>query len=62
MARGTAAAGLPPLDAVAFVDDNILDFPGLSQAIRKQGDDAFAPFGARCFLRPNPMYGGWERN
>jgi 5'-nucleotidase (lipoprotein e(P4) family) len=62
VARGTTPAGLPPLDVVAFVGDNILDFPGLSQQIRKQGDDAFALFGVRYFLLPNPMYGSWERN
>jgi 5'-nucleotidase (lipoprotein e(P4) family) len=62
VARGTTPAGLPPLDVVAFVGDNILDFPGQSQAIRKQGDDAFALFGVRYFLVPNPMYGSWERN
>jgi 5'-nucleotidase (lipoprotein e(P4) family) len=62
VARGTSPAGLPPLDVVAFVGDNILDFPGLSQAVREQGDDAFAPFGVRYFLVPNPMYGSWERN
>jgi predicted secreted acid phosphatase len=47
---------------VAFVGDNIQDFPSLSQAIRKQGDDAFADFGVRFFALPNPMYGSWERN
>lgn len=62
VARGTTPAGLPPLEIVAFVGDNILDFPGLSQGIRRQGDDAFAPFGVRYFLLPNPMYGSWERN
>jgi len=62
VARGTTPAGLPPLDVVAVVGDNIQDFPGLSQAIRKEGDDAFAPFGARFFVLPNPMYGSWERN
>ena len=62
VARGTTPAGLPPLDVVAVVGDNIQDFPGLSQAIRKQGDNAFAPFGARFFVLPNPMYGSWEPN
>jgi 5'-nucleotidase (lipoprotein e(P4) family) len=60
--RGTTPAGLPPLDVVAFVGDNILDFPGQSQEIRKRGDEAFAPFGVRFFLLPNPMYGSWEGN
>ena len=62
VARGTTPVGLPPLDIVAVVGDNIQDFPGQSQAIRKQGDEAFAPFGARFFVLPNPMYGSWERN
>lgn len=62
IARGTTPAGLPPLDVVAVVGDNILDFPGQSQVIRKQGDEAFAGFGARFFVLPNPMYGSWERN
>jgi len=62
VARGTTLAGLPPLDVVAVVGDNIQDFPGQSQAIRKEGDEAFAPFGARFFVLPNPMYGSWERN
>ena len=61
VANGTAREGLPPLDVVAFVGDNILDFPGQSQEVRKQGDSAFAPFGVRYFLLPNPMYGSWER-
>jgi 5'-nucleotidase (lipoprotein e(P4) family) len=59
---GTTRVGLPPLDVVAFVGDNIQDFPGLSQETRKQGDDALAPFGVRYFLLPNPMYGSWEGN
>jgi 5'-nucleotidase (lipoprotein e(P4) family) len=62
VARGTTPAGLPPLDVVAFVGDNILDFPGQGQEIRKRGDEAFAPFGVRFFLLPNPMYGSWEGN
>ena len=58
--RGTTPAGLPPLHVVAFLGDNILDFPGLSQAIAKEGDAAFAAFGGRFFLLPNPMYGSWQ--
>jgi 5'-nucleotidase (lipoprotein e(P4) family) len=60
--RGTTPAGLPPLEVVAFVGDNVLDFPGQSQAIRTQGDDAFEAFGVRFFVLPNPMYGSWEKN
>jgi 5'-nucleotidase (lipoprotein e(P4) family) len=62
VARGTTPAGLPPLEVVAFVGDNIQDFPAQSQAIRERGDEAFSEFGARFFALPNPMYGSWERN
>jgi 5'-nucleotidase (lipoprotein e(P4) family) len=61
VAKGTTPAGLPPFEIVAFVGDNVNDFPGQSQAIRELGDDAFAPFGARFFVLPNPMYGSWEK-
>ena len=61
VARGTTPAGLPPLDVVAFLGDNVRDFPGQSQAIRAQGDEAFASFGVRYFVLPNPMYGSWEQ-
>jgi 5'-nucleotidase (lipoprotein e(P4) family) len=62
VARGTTPAGLPPLEVVAFVGDNIQDFPGQGQALREKSDEAFAPFGARFFVLPNPMYGSWEKN
>lgn len=62
VARGTTPAALPPLDVIAFVGDNVRDFPGLGQSVREQPDAAFAPFGDRYFLLPNPMYGSWERN
>jgi 5'-nucleotidase (lipoprotein e(P4) family) len=61
VARGTTPAGLPPLEIVAFLGDNMQDFPGLSQAIAKQGDQAFADFGVRFFVLPNPMYGSWNQ-
>ena len=60
VARGTA--GLPPLEIVAFLGDNILDFPGQSQAVRERGDEDLADFGRRFFVFPNAMYGSWERN
>jgi 5'-nucleotidase (lipoprotein e(P4) family) len=62
VARGTTGKGLPPLEVVAFVGDNILDFPDASQALRGQGDELFAAFGTRFFVLPNPMYGSWEKN
>jgi 5'-nucleotidase (lipoprotein e(P4) family) len=62
VADGTAAADLPPLEVVMWVGDNILDFPGLSQEMRHEQDGAFADFGDRFILIPNPMYGSWEKN
>jgi 5'-nucleotidase (lipoprotein e(P4) family) len=56
------AEGLPPLEVLLFVGDNIQDFPGLRQPLRHGPEDAFAEFGRRYFLLPNPMYGSWERN
>jgi len=50
------------VDVVAFLGDNIRDFPGASQELRKKGDEAFADFGARYFILPNPLYGSWETN
>ena len=59
VAKGTRPSTLPPLVVVAFVGDNITDFPALSQEIRGQ-DSAFADFGTRFFVLPNPIYGSWE--
>jgi predicted secreted acid phosphatase len=56
---GLLPSTLPPLMVVAFVGDNITDFPKLSQAIRGAGDDRFVEFGSRFFMLPNPMYGSW---
>ena len=56
------AAGLPALDVVMFVGDNIQDFPMLTQEIRTQPDSAFAAFGDAFVIVPNPMYGSWEKN
>jgi 5'-nucleotidase (lipoprotein e(P4) family) len=60
--RGTAVPGLPPLQIVLYVGDNIRDFPGLDQDLRAKPDEAFAEFGTRFFVLPNPMYGSWEGN
>lgn len=62
VARGTTPLGLPPLEVVAFLGDNINDFPGQGQALRAKADEAFAAFGARFFVLPNAMYGSWESN
>jgi predicted secreted acid phosphatase len=62
VAQGTAQPDLGPLEVLAFVGDNIQDFPRLSQDVRLEPETAFAPFGERFFLLPNPLYGSWERN
>lgn len=62
VASGDATPGTGPLDVVAYVGDNILDFPGASQALRDAPEEALADFGRRFFLLPNPVYGSWERN
>lgn len=59
--QGTAAPGLPALTVVEWIGDNIQDFPHLSQAARNDST-AFADFGRRFFVLPNPVYGSWERN
>ena len=50
------------MEVVAFVGDNIQDFPLLSQDLRKQPESAYAAFGDSFFLIPNPMYGSFEKN
>jgi 5'-nucleotidase (lipoprotein e(P4) family) len=57
--NGSAVPGVPALTVVAWVGDNILDFPGLSQAVRTDAA-ALADFGKRFFILPNPMYGSWQ--
>ncbi|HEU4988500.1 MAG TPA: HAD family acid phosphatase [Gemmatimonadaceae bacterium] len=57
--RGTASPTLPALDVVAWVGDNIQDFPRLTQASRADSS-ALALFGRRYFVLPNPVYGSWE--
>ena len=46
---------------VVFVGDNILDFPGLTQAVAKSKDAALEPFGTKFCMVPNPMYGSWQQ-
>lgn len=60
VAAGTWPGGSGPLTVLAWVGDNIQDFPSLTQAVRQQGDAGFTDFGARFFVVPNPMYGSWQ--
>lgn len=58
--NGTAVAGMPALNIVAWFGDNILDFPTMSQAARND-PRALDDFGRRYFILPNPMYGSWQQ-
>jgi 5'-nucleotidase (lipoprotein e(P4) family) len=60
--RGTTGTGLPALDVLAWVGDNIQDFPRLRQDVKDRGPAGYADFGVRYFLLPNPIYGSWETN
>jgi 5'-nucleotidase (lipoprotein e(P4) family) len=60
VASGQAFGSTTPVDIVAFLGDNILDFPALSQAMLASGDAAFSDFGVRFFIIPNPLYGSWQ--
>lgn len=59
IARGTAPGSTGPLHVLAWVGDNIQDFPRLTQSARTDSA-ALAPFGDRYFMLANPMYGSWE--
>jgi 5'-nucleotidase (lipoprotein e(P4) family) len=58
--NGTAAPGVPALTVVAWVGDNIQDFPNMTQAARND-TAALSEFGKRYFVLPNPMYGSWQQ-
>jgi 5'-nucleotidase (lipoprotein e(P4) family) len=60
VAAGQTPAGASRLEVVAFLGDNIQDFPRLTQAVAKQGEAELAMFGTRFFVVPNPMYGSWQ--
>lgn len=59
--NGKSACG-DNVKLIAWLGDNIGDFPNLTQAIRNADDSAFADFGSRYFVIPNPSYGSWEKN
>jgi len=60
--QGTTRAELPPLTILLWLGDNIRDFPGWTQKKRFDGEDAYADFGRKYFILPNPMYGSWVDN
>jgi len=60
IAAGQTPVSRTPIDILVFVGDNINDFPNGNQAMRAQGETAFAEFGVHWFALPNPMYGSWQ--
>jgi len=60
--EGATGSGLPQLQVVAWVGDNIEDFPGGRQSLRGAPPGALDDFGQRFFVLPNPMYGSWTSN
>ena len=46
-----------PLTILAFLGDQMTDFPQAGESDPDAGNDA--AFGVRCFLLPQPMYGAW---
>lgn len=71
LAQGTTASwleaqfsgdrGLPPIEVLMWLGDNVGDFPDLEQDMRRR-EGALSEFGDRYFALPNPMYGSWEEN
>ena len=60
VAAGRSPASATAVEVVAFVGDNIQDFPAMTQAVKAKGAAGFAEFGTRFFMVPNPMYGSWQ--
>ena len=53
---------LPPHEVIAYIGDNIQDFPELHQKemrALKENDDVFKRFSKGYFILPNPIYGSW---
>ncbi len=61
VAGGAAFGDGRAREVVAFVGDNIQDFPALRQSLRDEPESAFDSFGKRFFVMPNPMYGSWQQ-
>jgi len=58
--QGTAEPGVPPLEILMWVGDNIKDFPGGDQKLHTAPVEALAAFGDRFIVVPNPLYGSWK--
>jgi len=63
--KGVKPSILPAQNIVAWLGDNIQDFPGIKQSEiigKSASGEAYAMFGVKYFALPNPMYGSWEGN
>lgn len=55
--QGACAWSGSPTRILAFIGDQLGDFPAATEQIAETCSDA--SFGHRCFLLPNSMYGAW---
>lgn len=63
--EGTNPSKLPQQKIIAWLGDNIQDFPKLKQIVMVKENvngPAYKQFGTSFFALPNPMYGSWEAN
>ncbi len=58
-ASGRCSWAGQPMDVLAFMGDQMGDFPAAGESDPDAGRDA--AFGVRYFLIADPMYGAWER-
>lgn len=58
--RAGVGTGIPAIDVVMYVGDNIRDFPNVSQDVRTDDEATLPQLGRTWFVLPNPMYGSWE--
>jgi predicted secreted acid phosphatase len=54
---GACAWSGVPMRVLAFIGDQMTDFPERDEQLPETGTDA--AFGRTCFLLPNSMYGAW---
>ena len=57
--QGTCSINNKEMTVLAYLGDNIHDFPEVDEEAQEGGRDA--QFGLRYFLFANPMYGSWSR-
>jgi 5'-nucleotidase (lipoprotein e(P4) family) len=61
--NGKSPSTLPPQKIIAWLGDNIQDFPDLKQTDFRNNPNnrsLYASFGKTYFVLPNPLYGSWE--